>query len=392
MCTPAVLESGGDVQFFQDEKFSSSTSGDRSRKHPLEGIPYFEPIASTGLKSKARQRAKEQGHISFMTNCVVSLVKQLWSGKLNDDLVRAASNGITPWEEIKTTPDGVELGRIIRGKVSEIIKRRPTGFPKGAAAIRRQLGTELLPCPASAGAGKGTRVPKRGDIWPAEVKDISLPPDKTIPTYVGKASDKVEEYIKDFKTKMLKSPMEISKLRRELAREATEPYVDPNIKENMMELALRMALGGMLRGIENIQSTVGLFTVVKKVEEGGRVVLRLVLDQRIPNMFWQRPQWTPLSGPGAFGSIDLSSAGGSEKLQQVNMDPAGGPSPAMDSGNINQSAGGPSYTTSAGDMNKEVGGLSDHRNKDNWHSWIVKGGLLLQMGHNWRDVGMVCDT
>ena len=76
-----------------------------------------------------------------MANCVVSLVKQLWSGKFNDDLLRAASEGIAPWEEIKATPDGVELGGIIRGRVSEIMERRPAGFPKGAAAIRRQLGT-----------------------------------------------------------------------------------------------------------------------------------------------------------------------------------------------------------------------------------------------------------
>jgi hypothetical protein len=143
MCTPAVLESGGDEQFIQDEKFSFSTSGSRSRVHPLEGIPYFDANVMSGSKGqKARERAKEQGQVSFMTNCVVSLVKQLWSGKFNDDLVRAASNGIAPWEEIKATPDGVELGGIIRGRVSEIIKRRPTGFPKGAAAIRRQLGTE----------------------------------------------------------------------------------------------------------------------------------------------------------------------------------------------------------------------------------------------------------
>ena len=93
-----------------------------------------------------------------MTNCVVSLIKQLWSGKFNDDLLRAASNGTAPWEEIKATPVGVELGEIIWGIASVIIKRRPMGFPKGSAAIRRQLGTELLPCLASVAAGKKTRV------------------------------------------------------------------------------------------------------------------------------------------------------------------------------------------------------------------------------------------
>jgi len=52
-----------------------------------------------------------------MTNCVVSLVKQLWSGKLNDNLLRAASQGIAPWEEVTATPEGVELGGIMKGRV-----------------------------------------------------------------------------------------------------------------------------------------------------------------------------------------------------------------------------------------------------------------------------------
>jgi len=130
MCTPAVLASVEDVTFFQDEMFSSGTSESGSRKHPLEGIPFFKAPQVSGLKSKARQRAKELGEISFMTNCVVSLVKQLWSGKFNDDLLRASSNGTAPWEEVKTSPAGEELGMIIREKVMDIMKRRPRCFPK----------------------------------------------------------------------------------------------------------------------------------------------------------------------------------------------------------------------------------------------------------------------
>jgi len=61
---------------------------------------------------------------------------------------------MAPWEEINAIPYGVELGGIIRGRFLVISKRRPTGFPKGAAAIRRQLGTDLTPCPASSAAGR----------------------------------------------------------------------------------------------------------------------------------------------------------------------------------------------------------------------------------------------
>ena len=73
-----------------------------------------------------------------------------------------------------------------------------------------------------------------------------------------------------------------------------------------MTLTLRMAMSGMLIAVEEVMMTVGLFTVVKKVDEDGLPTLRLVFDQRIPNEYWQDPPWTPLAGPGALASIDLS--------------------------------------------------------------------------------------
>ena len=42
LCTPAVLESGGDQKLYQDKMFLFSTSGSRSRIHPLEGILCFD--------------------------------------------------------------------------------------------------------------------------------------------------------------------------------------------------------------------------------------------------------------------------------------------------------------------------------------------------------------
>jgi len=77
-----------------------------------------------------------------MTNCVGSLMNQLWSGKFIDDLLRATSNGASPWEEINATLFWVELGRIMLGWVSGFIMNGPMSFPRGAAAIWRQLGTD----------------------------------------------------------------------------------------------------------------------------------------------------------------------------------------------------------------------------------------------------------
>ena len=64
--------------------------------------------------------------------------------------------------------------------------------------------------------------------------------------------------------------------------------------------------------IPQVESEIGLFTVVKKViPETGRVMLRLVFDdQRAPNKFWRDPPWTPHAGPGAFAAIDLGQVQG----------------------------------------------------------------------------------
>ena len=153
----------------------------------------------------AKGRAKELGQVSSMTNCVASLIKQLWSGEFIDDLMRAASNGIWPWEEIKATPFGVELGGTVRERCSEIIKIRPTSFLKGAAANWRQLGTYSSSCPVNAAAEEKTMVPMRGDIFRAELMKVSLPIGKAIPTVVGGALVRINECMKNFKSQMLKS-------------------------------------------------------------------------------------------------------------------------------------------------------------------------------------------
>ena len=103
--------------------------------------------------------------------------------------------------------------------------------------------------------------------------------------------------------------------RLELARTVhTLPYVDPVIKRDVVSLAARMATAGMLRGVVSCRSTVGMFTVVKKVlpedemapdgtvhRKAGSIVLRLVLDQRVPNLSWREPPWVG-QGP-AMGKL-----------------------------------------------------------------------------------------
>jgi hypothetical protein len=302
----AVLSSGGTQCFLHGVQCTSSEERE-SRIHPIETAPFCPTSVMLGERAngRMRQKAKADESVNFWTNVVLSLVKQLWDGKLNDELIQATS-GIHPQRHVKESPPGRAMTRLLRQKVLKVLETRPADFPRGAGAIRRQLGMTVESCP-TARAKDLTKTPRRGDIWPAEVEKISLPPAGTHPSYIGKASEEVHDYLKHYKTRMLRSKEEIDQLRRTHAEEGKSPYVDPAIEKDILALTVRMAKSGMLTAVKRQEMTIGLFTVVKKVGDDGELVLRLVFDQRVPNEYWVAPPWTPLAGPGAFAAIDLST-------------------------------------------------------------------------------------
>lgn len=143
-----------------------------------------------------------------------------------------------------------------------------------------------------------------------------MPPKATAPTSFIDASVTATKYLQNFKEMMLKTKeermREAEAMTLEEQRDA-EPYLDPNIAKDIKEFGIRMAMSGMLRGTRYSKARVGLFTVVKKVEKivekdavEEKVHPRLVFDQRTGNRAWQEP-WTPLAGPGAFASIDVTN-------------------------------------------------------------------------------------
>ena len=303
----AVLPSGGTSCFLPDGMQCMTSEERESRVHPIETAPFCSTSVMVSQKAngRTRQRARAEESINFWTNAVLSLVKQLWNGKLNDDLIQATS-GAFPERAVKESPPGRAMTLLLRQKVKKTLETRPADFPRGAGAIRRQLGMAAGSC-LTTDAKETTRMPRRGDIWPAEVEKISLPPAGTQPSYIGRASQVVHEYLTDYKVRMLKPKAEIQELRLLHAKQGKTPYVDPTLERDMLALTVRMAKSGMLTAVKRTEMTIGLFTVVKKITDAGELVLRLVFDQRVPNEYWLNPPWTPLSGPGAFAAIDLST-------------------------------------------------------------------------------------
>ena len=83
------------------------------RRHPLESMNYWDTEKQPGLKSRSRSNAIWESSVKFWSNCAVSLVKQLWNGNLNDDLIQA-STGRMNWDLSVGGGDGVLLSQCLK--------------------------------------------------------------------------------------------------------------------------------------------------------------------------------------------------------------------------------------------------------------------------------------
>ena len=81
-----------------------------------------------------------------------------------------------------------------------------------------------------------------------------------------------------------------------------KPYMDPSLrtKKGMISLGARLWRAGMLREVDEALCFVAIFTMIKKVVEGGAHILRLITDLRQVNSAFRTPPWVPLSGPGSL--------------------------------------------------------------------------------------------
>lgn len=280
------------------------------RRNPIEQLGFFGAPTTAGKVSRARSRAAAQKEEVTRTNRAICALRQLWAGSLDGSLLGTADSA---WKASEFTSVGGELAHLLRARVRDCIAKRPKDAPMGAAAVARQLGVrpQASGPPRKAGAQASSSLPKRGDVWPAMVANIALPPAGTAIVPIREVSQKAKFYLDAFQEKMLISASEREALSRDVPPEDLEPYVDPALRAQMISLAVRMAQANMLVGVRKVRSTVGLFTVVKKILDPApgstehRIVLRLVFDQRQPNKLWQRPPPVALAGPGAMSSFEV---------------------------------------------------------------------------------------
>ena len=102
----------------------------------------------------------------------------------------------------------------------------------------------------------------RWDIWPADYRSVAWPPPGRIPVPLISMSSKIKDKFENIA--MMLNPAGMA----EVADSELKPYIGPHfkVKKNLLALVVRMAQCGVIRSLPVARSTVGIFSVVKKVE------------------------------------------------------------------------------------------------------------------------------
>jgi hypothetical protein len=167
------------------------------RRNPIEQLGYFPLPTAGGRRLEKREEV-------IRTNRAICALRQLWSGSLDGSLLGTVDSR---WKASERTPTGAELAYRLRARVRECIAKRPETAPMGNAAVARQMGgrPQASGPPREAGARLSSSLPKRGDIWPATVANIALPPAGTVIVPIREISKKAKFYLDAFEEKMLNS-------------------------------------------------------------------------------------------------------------------------------------------------------------------------------------------
>ena len=184
--------------------------------------------------------------------------------------------------------------------------------PPRSAGVRRNVDCltssymSKVPSVSSSSAGGLLR---RGDLIPAVVADISLPPpnpDRPLVTNISgriRKAFRVDQGPHAWDEALLRDPPP-----SEADLQAIMQYEDPRIQEHKLSLLLRLHESGMLQWVGTTRGPgITGFTVVKKITPEGKVVQRIVWDLRRLNLLFVDSPATSFPSPEAFARIEMSS-------------------------------------------------------------------------------------
>ena len=301
------------------QKISANDSRERD---PLLAAPFY-PRPTWSRKAQASGAYEHECRQRLATNRALLTLQQLARGELNAKPLEVELFGLPKeWNSApQSSKDLVEHLRrtLLDDGIPELpasLASRTSQFDSARRLLRGTKG------PWSKVAGASAQRPARGQTWPMTLEDLDLPEEGTQPIPISQTSEVASFYIEAIEELML-DPGGYE------AAELVDAYQDPLLddRKNKLGLATRLWKSGMLMVTSHVNFVVSFFTVVKKVielEDGFRVMLRLIFDYRKGNCLWRRPPFTPLSGPGVLGNMDLSH----ESLNDLTFEAASGDVPS----------------------------------------------------------------
>ena len=268
-------------------------------RDPLGDLP-FPPLA---LSRRAPQLSEAEIQVTWRrTARAVGALRSLTRGQLQAVGARPPHAQIrSGWE--KATPLQKE---IVTDLWDKMVARAQWGSINDGRALLGQLRAGL-PGYSDGMAEAGPGRLKKGAMWRLVARDVALPGMDNRLVNPAEHSRTVRAFLEEPGRHMLLDPAAINWE----AYRAIKPYQDPgwDNKANRYELALRMYQAKMLRYVDHVEEKVGVFTVIKKVEESKaetRVWTRLVGDCRRANLKFKKAPWVPLGSPAGLGLLELS--------------------------------------------------------------------------------------
>ena len=274
-------------------------------RDPLEHLPLWSPgWKAPPVSARGRSKRASAGRLVERVNGMAQALRLLFAGDLT------GLTGLPRKANKKEEGEAKGMDKDIWGRLQmaaavaeeeKIYSMDPEFAWERLTKTRQhagQYGMDVLE------GNDGERVPEKGEVVLASSGVIALPPVGLKPIDMSAFSPRVAHYADNYRQKMLKSSTEV-----DWAQVAqTRAYMDPGLrsKAGMLNLAVEMWLRGMLRYVDHVRAHVSMFTVMKKVLEDGQWSLRLIMDLRFVNLFFEEPPPVVLGSPAALAEMELS--------------------------------------------------------------------------------------
>ena len=290
----------GQPHFPQERESDSHRLLEEERQRdPIAQLPFWPPRADLGMQKAFGLGRKEERAVRHTANAAVAAVRACWAGDFKDAVIERQDVHKHSWD--LATPLQKKLAmRIFHAAAQFCALPQP---PPGEDAFRQVAGGPAVRGYTQIVDSSTPGFLKRGDLCPAVLSEISLPPVGSVPIDPSLFCPALKHYYEGAEQIILKNVHDVDHKRLKKIRTYTDPALkDPAV---MMAFCVQCWQAGMLGTTAECLEEIDLFTVVKKDTPEGRSS-RIVWDERKANIRCHQPPKMPLGSPSCFSHWDLS--------------------------------------------------------------------------------------